>query len=235
MSFTQRDYGSSNLIIDTVIGYRQWYFCNNELFSHGDTVWIDRSLIGECKAWGSELFNTHDAPDDGCTCGIYAHYLPLESYARGFSNVFGVVRASGKILMGTKGFRAEKVEIAALAALGQCNRWFECTESALEPQLETLVDFCTKIGVPYFSTVEEMVEQFPQVDLTSLGVPSLENWKNDRDQDKQRETQKIEEMHRLYMKAYLTEQELIKASGADTLPVYAQGRYLETLKHLGGF
>lgn len=238
MSFQQRDYGSEKLIINSVIGYRQWYYSDNELFSNRDTVWTDRSLVAECKAYvyDEDIPPDHEAPLAECTCGIYAHYLPLESYSRGAANVFGVVRASGKILMGTKGFRAEKVEIVALGGLGVCNSWFQNTSpTPYEKNLESLIDFCTKIGVPYFPSVGHMTDEFPQDDLESLGVPSLDDWIIDRHRSKQEEQMKLKAMEERHRKAYLDEQELLRISGMHTASKYLQGRYLDTFKALGGF
>lgn len=55
----------------------------------------------------------------GCVCGFYA-YTDIESIiVNSYGNtasVFGLVRGHGKVTIGTKGFRAEKADIVALAA-----------------------------------------------------------------------------------------------------------------------
>jgi len=57
---------------------------------------------------------THRAPARDCHCGIYAWYAPAD--ARTFSaEVFGVVEASGLVMLGTSGFRAEHAQITAVA------------------------------------------------------------------------------------------------------------------------
>lgn len=53
-----------------------------------------------------------------CVCGFYA-YTDLESIIKNSYNqpnsVFGLIRGHGKVTIGTKGFRAEKADIIALA------------------------------------------------------------------------------------------------------------------------
>ena len=49
--------------------------------------------------------STHRAPARECHCGIYAWYAPAD--ARTFSaEVFGVVQASGLVMLGTSGFHS---------------------------------------------------------------------------------------------------------------------------------
>ena len=59
----------------------------------------------------------HRAPQSNCSCGFYVYGTPHQ--ADRFSNhatnsVMGIVKASGRIIVGTLGFRAEKVEIVGL-------------------------------------------------------------------------------------------------------------------------
>lgn len=63
----------------------------------------------------SFLAATEDAvvPDEKCKCGFYAYTSEtLESFEAG--GVLGVIRGSGRTLIGTKGFRCEKAEIVAV-------------------------------------------------------------------------------------------------------------------------
>jgi hypothetical protein len=55
---------------------------------------------------------THSAPDINCGCGFWAYFG--ERAETGEGGVIGVIKASGLVLVGTKGFRAEKAEIVAL-------------------------------------------------------------------------------------------------------------------------
>lgn len=237
MGFQQRDYGKDEeiLIPGSILGYRQWYWSHGELTSQGDTVWEKGEIHAECK--NSLLFTVHrdtvvehSSPHIDCTCGIYAHYLPLESYERGRENVFGVVEASGKILMGTKGFRAEKTKIVALSSLGPSTRWFTSKEKTRGVYPPSLVEYCSHIGVPYFPTVAHMLYEFPQVDLSSLGVPSLDSWKEQRDKDKKQYELREKEAQAKLDRERELEKELTRIYG-----VSPSKRYMDTLRHLGGY
>lgn len=242
MSFSQRDYkGNDLLILDSVIGYRQWNWDNYRLQSMKPGSWTNGSLTAECHHFSViDSPEKHRSPDLDCTCGIYAHYLPIESYERQNSNVFGVVEASGKILMGTKGFRAEKVKILALSSLGGCSPWFESKKPAVPEATRRVIDFCTSIGVPYFPTVEKMVHEFPQKDLSSLGVPDLSSWEENRDRDKaQFERREEEARKRLeegrFLESQLFQQYGIVRDGEILLSEDQRKRFIDTFKHLGGY
>lgn len=239
MGFTQRDYkGEEILLPNTVLGYRQWNWKNNEVVSYADSKWTNGSLTSVCNRFIS-LDGTravHSSPDMDCTCGIYAHYLPLESYERN-NNIFGVVEASGRILMGTRGFRAEKAKIVALAGYGDCTQWFEPREKTRGIYPDEVVDFCTSIGVPYFPTVRQMFYEFPQEDLQSLGVPPLDDWKSSRDHDKKSYEKRYLEARKHLEKAREYEKEMFHRYGVipSDKPGSASYRMSETMRHLGGW
>jgi hypothetical protein len=240
MSFTQKDYkGNELLILDTVRGFKQWSWnTERKLVSMFPADWSNGSIVSECSR--SELNKdkssaTHKSPDQDCSCGVYAHYLPLESYEKQKHSIFGVVEASGKILMGTKGFRAEKARVVALAGYGACNQWFENTEKTRGVYPEDVVDFCTSIGVPYFPTVRQMVYEFPQDDLSTLGVSEedLLTWKARRDTDKKAYEERVRAQQEFLASQRLQEEELYRRYGVK--PGEGSKRFLETFRHLGGF
>lgn len=60
----------------------------------------------------------HDVPSEGCSCGFYAYtdnlHAEVKSHARnGEEPVLGIIKGTGKTLIGTQGFRCEKAEIVA--------------------------------------------------------------------------------------------------------------------------
>lgn len=239
MGFTQRDYrGEEILIPSSLLGFRQWYWKEGSISSFGNSKWTNGSLTSVCERFSvlGETKEEHSSPDMDCSCGIYAHYLPLESYERTY-NIFGVIEASGRILMGTKGFRAEKAKIVALSGYGPSTQWFTTREKTRGIFPPDVVDFCTSIGVPYFPTVKQMVYEFPQVDLTSLGVPSLENWKISRDRDKFTYEKNEEEAQKRLEKAREVEKEMFRRYGVapSDSPYSAASMMRETMRHLGGW
>lgn len=83
------------------------------------------------------------------TCGFYAFHAPSRALAKsvylpllGESPIVGSIKATGFIVVGELGFRAQYVEIEALCGLGA------------EPAAE-------HYGVPWFATMDELVEHFP--------------------------------------------------------------------------
>jgi hypothetical protein len=77
--------------------------------------------------WGSSSVEAdHPAPQPGCNCGIYGWYAPDDT-GMVDARVFGAIQASGLILMGERGFRAERARIAAVVSrnhriAGACTR-----------------------------------------------------------------------------------------------------------------
>jgi hypothetical protein len=59
------------------------------------------------------LPSDHKAPFVGCRCGIYAWYQPDDTGIL-HAGVFGAVEASGVILLGDRGFRAERARVVAI-------------------------------------------------------------------------------------------------------------------------
>lgn len=235
MGFTQREYkGEELLVLEPVLGFRQWYWKEGSISSYGSSKWSDGSLTSVCERFSvlGETKEDHSSPDIDCSCGIYAHYLPIESYERTY-NIFGVIEASGKLFMGTKGFRAEKARIVALAGLGPSTQWFTTKEKTRGIYPKDVVDFCSSIGVPYFPTVKQMVYEFPQVDLSSLGVPDLTPWRTRRDYEKKQYEIKEQQQKEFLASQRLQEEELFRRYGVT--PNAGAERFLETFRHLGGF
>lgn len=123
----------------------------------------DRVYVAECRksiggamwaqqvgfaATGQVTPSHGPSPSKTCQCGFYAHYEPntdfypdhdwnLTSGGRAFSRnqmiVKGVVEATGRVVMGTKGVRAEKIQIVALApdwTKYRSAEWSEAIENA---------------------------------------------------------------------------------------------------------
>lgn len=87
--------------------------------------------------------DVHAAPDERCTCGFYAYtHDPAATYES--TSVTGVIRGTGRTLIGTKGFRTEKAEIVALldpTSLREAYSWQEWVRDrlqALYPQVPLL-------------------------------------------------------------------------------------------------
>ena len=89
-----------------------------------------------------------------CSCGFYAKHRPDNFDSRGY--VIGVIKAYGKVILGTEGFRAQYAEIEALAPL-----------TSLYP--ESLSQYKVPILTPGM-----MLERFPPISVKELLPPEPE-------------------------------------------------------------
>ncbi|HET6949996.1 MAG TPA: hypothetical protein VFI47_06465 [Acidimicrobiales bacterium] len=92
----------------------------------------------------------HPAPAPGCRCGVYGWYDPTDTgivHAR----VFGVVEASGLVLMGDRGFRAERATVAAVVSRNR-----------------RLTAACARAGIAVYRRRRDLVRDYPPEDLSSL-------------------------------------------------------------------
>lgn len=141
--------------------YKSWpdtwdhlYACN-----FNDHAWDTGVNVAKCKTVGRNILveqqrGLHPSPVNGCTCGIYATHTPTWMYTNG---VRGVIEASGRILLGTKGFRAEKAQIVALAT----GHLYYTERLALKARWEPT-------GVMFYDSVDEMLEAFPPGNVYEL-------------------------------------------------------------------
>jgi hypothetical protein len=108
------------------------------------------SPSGRKSASEDEAGDDHHAPQVGCDCGIYAWYAPDDTRIL-HARVFGAVEASGLVLMGERGFRAERVRIKAVATRNR-----------------RVAAACAKAGIAVYRRRGELVREHPPEDLSSL-------------------------------------------------------------------
>jgi hypothetical protein len=121
--------GSETTVPDSIRVFRGW----NMVVRHGKIMldgtyvdtWVTNKLRAEChansltsafqRALSVDLPEEHTAPLLGCKCGIYAYYnADLLVQSSDIVLAWGSIRVSGRVLMGTKGVRAEFGEIESL-------------------------------------------------------------------------------------------------------------------------
>lgn len=98
--------------------------------------------------WPAE--GDHRAPVAGCRCGIYGWYDPADS-GMVSARVFGVIEASGLVLMGERGFRAERARVVAVASRNR-----------------RLTAACERAGIAVYRRRRDLVRDFPPEDLSPL-------------------------------------------------------------------
>jgi hypothetical protein len=99
-------------LITAVIGFRQWRLCGDELWSfHAAERWHRGVHTAHCPV------HAHEAPANGCTCGIYAWYSPTPRGASALTPdlVGGAVALWGQIELHAHGMRAQHAMVVALA------------------------------------------------------------------------------------------------------------------------
>lgn len=116
-SVSKYDSSEVTMVPGTLRGYRAWRLHSKGLESVSTTghIW-GRTERAQCLNKLRSPHPDHVAPVRGCTCGIYAKHT-LEGVEDEFSwpsFLFGSIRAHGKVILGTAGFRAEYAEIEAL-------------------------------------------------------------------------------------------------------------------------
>ena len=162
------DKSQIELVPGTLRGYRVWGHYAGHLTSTGwNYPWAPcpEQQGAICARIGLEMYaralhNAYDcgAPLARCSCGYYASYDPASNVAhaqiRDITSgdwVRGAISAYGRIVLGTGGFRAQRVRIDAVWGPGPVTRR------------------AAKVhGVPWFRTRKAMLEQFPPSDVTEL-------------------------------------------------------------------
>lgn len=105
--------GERELVVEPMYGLRTF---NLGPTPHGGVGLFPLFKLGEwfpgvnLKTCRSETFTYRCLGMLDCTCGFYAYHETCE--LRG--DIVAIVKASGEVIVGTKGFRAEKAEVVAL-------------------------------------------------------------------------------------------------------------------------
>lgn len=155
--------GDAQLVPAELRGYRMWRLRGRELVATNsfNGPW-DVEMTAVCRrlsfaAASSEPVTEHDAPHDGCGCGIYGWYRP-DSTRLHRGDVFGVVAASGRVLLGDHGFRAERARILGIVI-----------DVEREPYLLPVAEhWLLERRVPVFARRQDLVDAFPPEDVSEL-------------------------------------------------------------------
>lgn len=155
--------GEAALVPGGLRGYRMWDTRGALLTAVSHAVdWTVPEHTATCvrnapyQVWfsGRPIFESADAPHvvpgEACTCGIYGWYRPDEARLHQ-GDVFGVVEATGRVLLGDFGFRAERARIVALVS-----------------EYEPIQHYWTHRGVPVFEDRKALLAAFPPQDVREL-------------------------------------------------------------------
>jgi hypothetical protein len=188
-SVSNNEYGAvdAELVPGALRGYRSWRVLNDELVACNSPIawpvgvmesehveynsFVEVQISGRCKGH----------PQKDHACGIYAVHRLGNEDNRGW--ILGSIKAYGKTIVGTRGFRAGKAEIEALTlnpqGLNHHSRWSiknfanETIYLAQSPDAQQqLWDMVDKMGekyqVPVFRSAKALVEAFPPISVEHL-------------------------------------------------------------------
>lgn len=97
----------------------------------------------------------HAAPIADCTCGFYGWYRPGDIRIVP-APIRGVIEASGRVQLGTHGFRAERVRLLAISS------------GYVDASTQSLLARLSAAGVKVYPILDELVQAFPPEDITGL-------------------------------------------------------------------
>ncbi|GAA1929246.1 hypothetical protein [Nocardioides marmoribigeumensis] len=149
----------STLVLEHVTGFRQFRIGDDGLLpAHvGDHPWASPVMVARCS-------RGHAAPTRGCSCGLDAWYDAADARAHALpGEVTAVVRASGTVLLGEHGWRAERAEVVAVALPGR-----RTSTDARRERVRRVV----AAAYPHAELLEadELERRFAPDDLSALGV-----------------------------------------------------------------
>lgn len=175
--------GKQALVPGKLRGYRVWRvdpYLGALCAMNNTYIWTPGVNVAKCN--NNYVSHTeHVAPVSTCSCGFYARYSPLDlrdlCINRDFILVVGAIDATGIVQHGTRGFRAEKVEIVAVCPLLSID--YEVpTQLRANPMMlvsNIIREIVFRLRVPSFKTMKDLTREFPQDDLSHI----LEDVKDD--------------------------------------------------------
>jgi hypothetical protein len=114
----------SDLVVGEVRGYRAWALSSDGYLGAvtGPQPWLSATEEATCRLSWPPYAGDHRAPFTGCSCGLYAYYRAT-TVPPSVDEVFGVVAVAGRVILATRGMKAERMTMLALvtedAALGE--------------------------------------------------------------------------------------------------------------------
>lgn len=149
------------LVVGELRGYRQFDLHRDGLYPrvHAQAgPWRGQREQARCL-----VAPEHESPTPGCTCGLYAWYLP-GSATVALGPASAVVAASGRCILGDRGFRAAAARIEAVALPGHVS-WNPWAVARARRMLATRYP-----GTTVYVRTRRMLREHPPQDLSGLGI-----------------------------------------------------------------
>jgi len=149
------------LVAGELRGYRQFDLRHDGLYPrvHAESgPWHARLERARCV-----VTPEHAAPVSGCTCGLYAWYLP-GSATVAIGPASAVVAASGRCILGDRGFRAAAARIEAVALPGHL-LYRPLAAARVRRMLAARYPETT-----VYASTRRMIRDHPPQDMSGLGI-----------------------------------------------------------------
>jgi hypothetical protein len=164
-----------SLTLGEVIGVRSWSWrklSDGRLHLIGVTgyPWLPGRNTAYCDpSWLRRIFPRlqplphHNAPQDGCKCGFYGYFRP--GSVTWNSDITGIVKGYGNVLLGPSGFRCQKAELLAIAPTRKIF-WLENAFQLMEGPPGPLTwkkmrQLGSTYGVPVYRNLNELLTTHP--------------------------------------------------------------------------
>lgn len=149
------------LVVGELRGYRQFDLRRDGLYPcvHAEAgPWHGQLERARCL-----LASEHESPARGCTCGLYAWYLPGSATVT-LGPASAVVAASGRCILADRGFRTAAARIEAVALPGHL--WWNPWAVARARRMLA----ARYPGITVYATAGRMIRDHPPQDLSGLGI-----------------------------------------------------------------
>ena len=128
--------GEAPDLVEPVVAFRKWRVVDGRLRSLYEPIfWMDALQQASCHA-AHRGTPPHEAPQSGCSCGIYAAYEPDYAFPTvDYRGVSGIVTTWGNIEVHADGLRAQWAQVEALSIY---DRWSARQTAAVRTVAEEL-------------------------------------------------------------------------------------------------
>ena len=141
----------SDLVVGELRGYRAWRVSGGFLWALcTEDRWQSATDEADCDL-SPVVGGDHPAPFMGCGCGLYACYRAT-TVPPTVGQVFGVVAVAGRVILATRGMKAERMTILALVT----------DDAVLDEWLGE------RYGVPFYPSREALLADYPPQDYGEL-------------------------------------------------------------------
>lgn len=163
---------TDSLVPGSMIGYRQYSWDGHNFHSANTTFSVKLKAdenVAVCKRKIlKDTEHAHEAPGRTCHCGFYGWYDPFNIENTGVANaisntsVLAAVEVWGRVILGTKGFRAQKLRVKGVVP----PQWLVADRN--QEHYFAWIEQVEKLGAEVFPTLMDMMMKYPKPDVKDL-------------------------------------------------------------------